>query len=204
MDLRNHQIVIESSRGDVTTIPMDDGLTAAAMGDAVLSAVGGLGLAGDYDRSRVDNDDPRPYDPVAATTLFDVLTDVAAVLERHRASLDGPVGPVQLWPHGFDLAVEWYGNRTETYEEHGEPVEYPSQLNLGFYPGGDTYFYSNPWPFEGDTLTAIPLPHGASWHTEGWEGSILPYAALAGDPEGLDKLAEYARAVHQAAAPTLS
>ena len=82
-------------------------------------------------------------------------------------------------------------------------TEYPSQLNLGFYPEGRAYFYSNPWPFEAEKLLERPLPHGAEWHTEGWEGSILYYDQLAGDPDATTKLAEFARAVFEAAAPTL-
>jgi hypothetical protein len=204
LDLINHLAVVESSRGTRQTFPLNEGLSATMLGERIIGAVGELGLNGDYDRGRFENDEPRPYDEATASLMFGVFTDVATVLERHRAGLDGPVGPVQLWPHGFDLAVEWFGTRTETYEEDGEVTEHPSQLNLGFYAAGETYFYSNPWPFEGETLTAVELPHGAAWHTEGWEGSMLPYAKLADDPAGLEKLADYARAVFEVAAPTLS
>ena len=114
------------------------------------------------------------------------------------------MGPVQLWPHGFDLAFEWFGTRTETYEENGQITEYPSQINLGFYPAGDRpYFYSNPWPFEGDVLTGEPLPHGAEWHTDGWQGSVLHYDLLTGIPDANTKLLEYAKRVHELASPTL-
>ncbi len=44
----------------------------------------------------------------------------------------GSTGPVQLWPHGFDVAVEWFGTRTEKLEEHGEIVE---QQSPGTRPG---------------------------------------------------------------------
>jgi len=204
LDLMNHVAVVESSRGTRHAIPLNGGLSATSLGDRIIEAVGELGLDGEYDRSRFENDDARPYDDATASLMFGIFTDVATVFERHRMTLDGPVGPVQLWPHGFDLAVEWFGSRTETFEENGEVSEHPSQLNLGFYAAGDPYFYSNPWPFEATTLTAAELPHGAVWHTEGWEGSMLPYAKLAGDPAGLEKLADYAHAVFDVAAPTLS
>jgi hypothetical protein len=104
-----------------------------------------------------------------------------------------------VWPYGFDLAFEWFGARSETYD--GE--ELPAQLNLGFYPAGDPYFYSNPWPFD-ESLPGIPLPHGAAWHTEGFQGTMLPYHAVQSKADAADRLAEYARAVFDAAAPTLS
>ena len=93
--------------------------------------------------------------------------------------------------------------RVETYEEHGEITEYPAQINLGFYPGSERpYFYSNPWPFD-PALVNKDLPHDAEWITEGFEGSIYHYDELVGDPDAAAKLAEYARAVHDVAAPTL-
>ena len=157
-----------------------------------------------YNREKFESDEPRDYQPRAAATFFQALANIGHVFSHHLQSLDGPVSQVQLWPHNFDLACEWFGTRVETYEEEGQATEYPSQLNLGFYPAGRPYFYSNPWPFDGDDLMQHDLPHGAEWHTEGWEGSILYYDQLAGDPDAAIKLAEYARAVFDVAAPTLT
>jgi hypothetical protein len=93
------------------------------------------------------------------------------------------------------------------YDEGGEVQQYPAQLNLGLSPGDsghpEPYFYSNPWPFEADKLLDKPLPAGACWFTEGWEGSILPYAELVGDSNAEARLLEYARAVYEIASPTL-
>ncbi len=83
-------------------------------------------------------------------------------------------------------------------------TEHPAQLNLGFYPGGRPYFYSNPWPFEGGVLLEQELPHGAEWHTEGWQGTILYYDQLQDDPDAESKLLEYAAAVFELSLPTLS
>lgn len=203
MDLRHHHVVLEASSGDSTTISMTEGLTGTEFGDRVAAAASALGLAGDYDRAKFENDEPRDYSPAAAETFFDALVNVETTMQRHRATLGSNVGPIQVWPHGFDLAFEWYGTRVEVHEEEGEKNEIPSQLNFGFYPAGRAYFYSNPWPFEKDALMEVPLPSGAKWTTEGFEGSILYYDQLAGDPEAADKLLAYAKAVHDAAAPTL-
>ena len=74
-------------------------------------------------------------------------------------------------------------------------------MNLGFYPAGDPYFYSTPWPFD-PTMAETPLPHGATWNTD-WNGAVLPYSAIEGDPAGGDKVAEFAKAVFDAASPML-
>ncbi len=79
----------------------------------------------------------------------------------------------------------------------------PAQLNLGFYPGEDddtSYFYSNPWPFEADKLLGRALPDGAVWHTEGWQGAMLPYTATKDE----EQLLAFAAAVFDIASPLLN
>ena len=203
MDLRRHRIVAVTTSGDDHVLPMDQGVTGTEMADRLIAIAGSEGLGGAYNRDKFEDDGAREYAPAAATMFLTALVNVAGVFERHRVSLEGAVGQVQLWPHNFDLSFEWMGTRVE--EHDGDA--YPSQLNLGFYPGdptGEPYFYSNPWPFEADQLTDHDLPHGAAWHTDGWEGSILPYADLAGDPAAGAKLFEFAQEVYRIAGPTLT
>ena len=203
MDLNSHHIALETSAGHRHLFSMTEGTTGTEMGEALIDAVAELGLTGEYDHERFHNDEARTYDPDAAARFFAVLTDVHHALARHRATLEGDVGPLQVWPHGFDLAFEWFGTRTEIYEEHGEVTEHPSQISFGFYPGGDPYLYANPWPFEAEVLLPTPLPAGAVWHTEGWQGTKLPYSDLAGRSDAADRIVAYTRAVYDAAAPTL-
>lgn len=204
MDLVRHEAVIETSGGDVATVSLAAGLTGTEFGDRLIDALRALGVEGEYAREKFESDEAREYDKDAAQAFFTAIVNIDHNLEVHRSSLTGPVGPLQVWPHGFDLAFEWYGTRSETYEEHGETTELPAQLNLGFYPGGRAYFYSNPWPFEAEVLTAAPLPEPAAWHTEGWEGSILYYDDLLATNDPPRALLDYARAVYETAAPTLS
>jgi len=208
MDLRQHQVVLSTSRGELRQFSMTEGLSASAFGDQVLGAVADLGLTAEYAREKFENDGPREYDPAMAENFLTAVTNADRIFKKHRAGLSGEVGPVQLWPHGFDLAFEWFGTRVVEYEDHGKVEKYPSQLNLGLSPGEpshpEPYFYSNPWPFEQDLLVGNPLPPGARWFTESWQGSILPYAALVGDSQAEEKLLAYARAVYEIVAPTLS
>ena len=203
LDLRQHRIILSTSIGPEVQFDMTAGLTATAMGDQVLTALADLGLSGDYARQKFKNDEPRTYDPAAVENFLTALVKADAILKRHRETLVGEVGPVQLWPHGFDLAFEWFGTRVETYEEHGEVQEPPSQINFGFYPGEPIYFYANPWPFEANKLVDLPLPGGARWHNQGWQGSMLPYADIVGDPQAEERLLAYFGDVYRVAAPTL-
>lgn len=206
MDLGQHQVLLFTNQGVAREFSMTEGLTSTEFGDQILDAVADLGLTAEYAREKFENDEPRQYDPAAAERFLTALVNADRIFKEHRATLGGDSGPVQLWPHGFDLSFEWHGTRVETYEHDGEVEEYPSQLNLGFYPGGTAeaqYFYSNPWPFEADELLDRPLPEGATWHTEGWQGTILPYVELVDDSEAETRLHEYARAVFEISSPTL-
>ena len=203
LDLRQHKIILLTSEGDQPEFDMTAGLTATEMGDRVLAAVADLGLTGEYARQKFENDEPREYDPAVAERFRSALVSADTILKKHRESLSGEVGPVQLWPHGFDLAFEWFGTRVETREHEGQVEEYPSQINFGFYPGEPIYFYANPWPFETDKLVDHPLPGGARWHEEGWQGTMLHYADVVGDPQAEERLLSYLGEVYKVASPTL-
>jgi hypothetical protein len=204
IDPRNNEVVFETSGGERRAFPMNADLTATQMGNALIAAGEEFGLTGEYDRSKFENDDPRPYDADIALGIFQAFVSADSAIAAQRNRITGAVGPIQLWPHGFDLAFEWYGTRTEPYEENGVATELPSQINFGFYPAGDAYFYSNPWPFDTADLVGIALPDGARWNTEGWEGSMLPYADVAGDPDGVDRFLAFTGTVFDAAAPLLT
>lgn len=208
LNLRQHQVILTTSRGEVQDLSMRRGLSSTEFGDQLIAAVADLGLSGDYAREKFENSDPRQYDPEMAGRYLTTLLNADRIFKRHRNRLDGDKGPVQVWPHGFDLAFEWFGTRIVEYEEDGQIKKYPSQLNLGFSPGEPShpqpYFYSNPWPFEAEQLLDKPLPPGARWFNGSWQGSILPYAELVDDECAAKRLLDYARAVYEISSATLT
>ncbi|MGW8319179.1 MAG: DUF5996 family protein [Candidatus Promineifilaceae bacterium] len=203
MDLVGHEVLLLTNEGLAREFDMTQGLSATAFGDQLVAAIADLGLTAKYARDKFQDDEPREYDQAVVPNYLTALVNADRIFKEHRATLSGEAGPVQLWPHNFDLAFEWFGTRVEKYDDK----ELPSQLNLGFYPGdddSDPYFYSNPWPFEADELLDKSLPEGASWHTEGWQGTILPYAELAGASDAEARLKQYARRVFEISKPTLT
>jgi len=207
VNLRTHAVDISTSEGKAQSLSMTEGLTSTEFGNRLLSTLGDLGIEAEFDRSKFENDDPRAYDPHAASNFRDILVGTAEILEQHRSSLSGETGPVQLWPHNFDLAFEWFGTLMVSSDENGEPKSHPSQINFGLAPGDsshpEAYFYSNPWPFQ-DSLVGRDLPGGARWFTESWQGTLLSYAEIAGDDLGADKLTAYFKAVYDLASPLLT
>jgi len=202
LDLVRHEIVAAVGDEVVERLDMRRGLSATELAAELFAVTARLGLADEYDRLKFENDDPRPYDPHAAGAYLAAFTAAEAVLARHRSWLNGrnsgsALGAVHVWPHHFDMSFEWYGDREVILD--GE--SYPSQLNLGFDPTWEPYFYSNPWPLE-PSLVGSPLPHGARWHTDGWQGTMLDYEAVRrGNPVVM--VTDYARAVFELAEPTL-
>jgi hypothetical protein len=206
MDLGQHKVVLLVDGLKTSSFSMTEGLTATAFGDQLLETTAGLGLTGDYERHRFENEDPRQYNPETVPAFWQALTIADRIFTEFRATLSGEPSPIHFWTHGFDLSFEWFGARVVVSEAAGQRSENPSQINLGFYPGdpaGSPYFYSNPWPFETKQLLDQPLPAGARWHTEGWQGTILAYDNLVGDEEAENRLLDYARAVHELASPAL-
>jgi hypothetical protein len=186
-----------SSRGESSTVDLRE-ISPVDLAAEMARFVARCGLGPELDRSRVPEGAVDPDWDVAASYMG-VLVDLAEVLERRRSDLGVAAGPLVVWPHGFDLAFEWFGTR-QVAGDDGTAA--PAQLNLGFSPYDGGYLYSNPWPFDA-ALTEEPLPAGASWHLDDWQGTILPYAAVAGRDDGVERLLSYAEAVHRIARPTL-
>jgi len=198
VDMRTHEVVIETSHGDRKGFAMGAGMTGTEMADAIIDHVSGFGLEAEYVRKDFENDEATSYNPDHAGTYWTALSNASKVLEAQRAGLTGELGPVQFWPHGFDLAFEWFGTKKVEYEG----TMLPSQLNLGFYSAGDPYFYSVPWPFDEALLTG-PAPGAGRWTNDPFQGSVLDYGAVADREDGAEIVAAYAKGAYEAAAPTL-
>lgn len=206
MDLVEHVVQLEADDSRTAVASLKANLTGAEFGNQIVRHLNDMGITGEFETHRFQSSAARYYETEHAERFFSVISRIDAILKKHRNGLTGSVGPVQLWPHGFDLAFEWFGTRRETLLEDGELREFSSQLNLGFSPGssnGEPYFYSNPWPFEANTLLKKELPTGSRWHTEDWQGTIFPYSELVRDGNAESRLLDYAKQVFDICSPTL-
>jgi hypothetical protein len=209
LDLQRHHLGVIGPGGPLGQLGLGEGASASDLGDRALALLSAAGVdTGRVDRKHYADDTPTPLDPGVVVAYLEAITRIDACFAALRSTLDGEVGPVQLWPHHFDLSFEWFSARLVPWEEEGKSEELNAQIGFGFAPGaggaGDgasgPYFYATPWPFD-EELTAISLPTGAHWRTEGWQGVELPYSAVA--PAGEEKLAELVRTVFEGVAPRL-
>ncbi|MEZ4516610.1 MAG: DUF5996 family protein [Chloroflexota bacterium] len=146
MDFPRQQIALITGQDLQESFSMTAGWSGTQMGNALITADCRPGSAWDYERQRFAGDDPGIYDPDTAGRFFTALSSADRLFKRHQATLSGEAGPVQLWPHHFDLSAEWYSPKLMPY---GKDL-LPAQLNLGFYLGdGDTelLLLLQSWPF---------------------------------------------------------
>ncbi|MCL1594599.1 MAG: hypothetical protein M3132_09635, partial [Actinomycetia bacterium] len=138
------------------------------------------------------------YDSAHAAVFLAVASSVVEAFDTINSSVPGEITGPHLWPHGFDIATEWYSPNMVDYE--GTPTS--AQIALGWYPSGDAYFYANPWPFE-DAFLETELPAGATWNTEGWFGAKLDVADVDRE-DGVATVVALGVSVHDAARNTLT
>ena len=197
IDLSDHQIVITA--GDSTKVfDLAAGPSPLEVGDAIVSMAAEHGSSIDVDVSRYADSDTQEYERAHGSAFVDVAASVAEAFETINADIDGEVTGPHLWPHGFDVATEWFSDMVVDYD--GVPTS--AQIAIGWYPAGDAYFYANPWPFD-DAWTAAPLPEGAIWNTEGWYGALLAMADVPQD-RAKERVVALGTAVHDAAHDALS
>ena len=196
LDLKTHEIVITA--GDTTeTIDMTSGPSPASIGAAILAVAAEHGSTIDADASRFEDDSSQDYDPNHASAFLVVATSVVEAFSQINTSVPGEITGPHLWPHGFDIATEWYSTKMVDFD--GTPTS--AQIALGWYPAGDAYFYANPWPFD-DSFLNTELPTGATWNTDGWYGAKLNIEDVSVD-DGVATVVALGTAVHTAAREAL-
>lgn len=172
IDLVGHRIVI-SSGDDIEEIALEPGPSSVLIGDMMLAVASRHETEITVDRSRFGTIDDLRYDAAHAEQFLAAAVFVRDALSEMNDSVVGEVTGPHLWPHGFDIATEWYSERTFPLGD----TSAPGQIAVGFYPAGEPYFYANPWPFE-DEWSKHPPTGTATWHLEDWQGAVLEAGAV--------------------------
>ena len=193
IDLVGHEIVIEAG-GDTECIDIATGPSPAAIGEAMLTFAARHGSGIDADEERFADTDTRIYVPDHASAFLASALFVSDAFSEMNKSVPGEVTGPHLWPHGFDIATEWFSTVRVPYGDS----DASAQIAVGWYPAGDGYFYANPWPFQ-DSWAETPVLEGTSWHLDGWQGAVLDSAGVEST-----KVVAFGRAVHDLARQVLS
>ncbi|MDK1019601.1 MAG: DUF5996 family protein [Actinomycetota bacterium] len=172
IDLAVHEVILQVG-DDVDRIDMTEGPSASTIGEAALTIAARHGSTIEVDRERFAGSDAREYEPGHARAFLSAATFVSGAFSEMNASVPGEVTGPHLWPHGFDIATEWFSPMRVPFGES----EASAQIAVGWYPQGDGYFYANPWPFQ-DAWGETPVLDGTDWHLDGWQGAVLDSAGV--------------------------
>ena len=165
LDLVGHRIVVHAG-DDELEFALGEGRSPTAVAEAIRRLAAGHGSELEIDRDRVPDVDGGDYDPAHGSAFLASAHATVAAMRAMNDGLEGEIAGPHLWPHGFDIATEWYSERVVTHD--GSRAN--AQIAMGWYPSEEAYLYVNPWPFE-DSFADRELPSGARWHRSGWEGA---------------------------------
>ncbi len=122
---------------------------------------------------------------------FDALQAVFTGIARFQAQIGGLTTPLVVWPEHFDLStLVFVGNQVDEGQAH---------TNFGFAPFSEgidyPYLYAYGYPLV-DRYPTPAMPKGAHWHTQGWTGAVLPYSAIAGQPDPVGFIEKSCEAIY--------
>ncbi len=206
LDFTAHKLNINASRRLQLEIPLT-GQSLRAFHDAVMDGLKTLGVGLEMDHGAFMDETPGVYDAAAISAYWQATRQIQEVLQQFKAGLAGETGPVQLWPHHFDLALLWFSGRQVPGVDPNDRENADEQMNFGFSTGDssipDGYFYITAYPVP-DNFMGSMLPEGAYWHTTGFKAAILPYAELVGVDNPQQKLRNFLHVVQAHGAHAMS
>ncbi len=184
-DFVGHQLVVAVLDGRAVSFPLA-GRSVAAFHDSLMDALAGLGIRvrlavprpfdlPDAGRPFAEDTEHAAYDPRHAQRYWQVLSQVASVLEEFAAGYEGKVSPVHHFWHTFDIAHTRFSERRVEQPRETDPVTREAYsrevISFGFWFGDDGFpepaFYSYTAPEPAD-LAAEPLrPAAARWVARG-------------------------------------
>jgi hypothetical protein len=205
LDFIDHRAIVRGSNADApATFALHDGLSVADFYAALNAALAGFGIdvpirAKPYGipgetTPFAEDREHHAYDAAAVRRWWKILVWTTDVFERFASEFAGKQGPVQLFWHGFDLALGRYSGRRAEGPPKTDPVQREAYshevIAFGFWPGDPNvpapayYTYTAPEPAD---LASVALrPEGAAWNPSG-SGHIgtLAYETIrtADDPD---------------------
>ena len=203
LDFTQHQLRLETSHGSSGSMALR-GQSLRSLRRELLDGMDNLGVALPQIESEAFADDsPGTYDPAAVRAFWQALSQMDIELTAFRHGLRQETSPVQLWPHHFDLAVNWFSGRLVPGQDPQNAEYADEQMNFGFSTGDqgtpEPYFYATAYP-EPAGWSGEPLPPGAYWQQEGWSGAVLPYAAVVAAEDGRALLQAFLHRTQEAGA----
>jgi hypothetical protein len=221
-DFVDHELVIVTSRGGRTAIPLE-AMSVADFYRRVLASLAQLGVPDPgilpvpvevaIAIPFLDDRDVRPYDREKVQRIHTALMSTQFVFDAFRADFLGKASPVQFFWGGFDLASSRFsGRRGPAYAGGSAPnvhihvmhEAYSHELiAAGFWLGSDDApepeFYSYAMPAPAGLADATVRPESGRWVATRGE-FILPYEAVRTAADPAAALMSFLQSTYDAAA----
>lgn len=198
LDLTTQRLVVTTSKGERIELPLC-GQPLSQFWDELQAALSYLNIRGDVTKPDYA-DAPPQYDAARVEMYWRALSQVDILMKQFKGELREATGPAQLWAHHFDLAMLWFSGRLVPGQDPNDEENADEQMNFGFSLGDgilpEPYFYITAYP-QPEGFLGSPLPKGAHWQTEGWNGAVLFYKTLAASNEPDALLLDFWRTVQK-------
>jgi hypothetical protein len=216
-DLLDNRLVVSTSEGAGFTFALDD-MPVAEFYRKLVDGLGILGVHVAINTTPFDLGDEQKLDENVFHCVCDreyvgrfgrVLAQVDQVFKAFAGRFNGKQSPVQLFWHGFDLAVTRFSGRRAPRREGADAVTREAYshevISFGFWPGDrnmrEPAFYSYTAP-EPEGLTDQPLrPGSASWAPEGGM-ALLMYEDVRTSDSPREILLDFMESAYQAGTKT--
>ena len=202
LDLKNHQLIIESNFREVKTLKLT-GQSLCALCEETCSLLTDIGVFLPIDKEKFADGKSGKYDERAAADYWTALKEINRLTNKFRSELSGERSPVQLWPHHFDLSTSWFSGRMVPDKDPNDAESSKEQMMFGFSTGddiiADAYFYITAYPVP-DGLQNLQISEDARWNSDGFQGGVMMYESFAGARNPEEKLLNYFRTFQKAGA----
>ena len=182
IDLLKSQLVIESNFRETKYISLT-GQSLSALCDETCSMLQDIGINPPIEKPNFLDGKRGHFNQDNLSKYWKAITKINRVLQRLKSGLGGDTSPVQLWPHHFDLAVNWYAGKTFNANKIDLANEDEEQIGFGFSTGdasiAEPYFYVTVYPPD-QFQPNETLPKNFYWNTLGFTGAVLNYKDLIG------------------------
>lgn len=192
------EVEISTSEGGETKISLH-GQSQQSLHEAIVSTLADLGVRCSVSVALTEAD--YEYVSDSAARYWRALSQIDTIYKEFKGTLREETGPVQLFPHHFDVSLNWFSGRLIPGTDPADAESSDEQMNFGFVTGdasiSEAYFYATAFP-QPERLTEAPLRDGAFWQTEGFTGAILMYQQLVDSDDPRVRLLEFLRAAQHA------
>jgi len=195
-DFVDHRLVVSTSRGEVESFPLVDGLSVAEFDLQLHAMLAGLGIDVEIWESPFgvpvttpfpDDREHASYDPDAVERFWRILDWSDGVFEEFAGWFCGKTSPVHLFWHSLDLAVTRFGGKRAPALPDADAVTREAYshevVSFGFWAGDvnlrEPAYYSYVAPEPSGLRDRALHPERAAW-VDQVTGSmaLLPYVAV--------------------------